>query len=55
MTNLDWFKRALSKFGETLDSIEKISLSDEEMAVPVRWSGEVMGLNIESHREFLAW
>jgi hypothetical protein len=36
-TNLDWFKEALSKFGETLGSIEKISLSDEEMSVPVEW------------------
>lgn len=61
ITNLDWFKEALSKFGETLDSIEKISLSDEEMSVPVSWDGggaelgEVTGLVLKSDREFLAW
>ena len=61
ITNLDWFKEALSKFGESLDDIESISLSDEEMGVPVRWDGggeglgEVMGLGLGRDREFLAW
>ena len=61
ITNLDWFKEALSKFGETLDSIEKISLSDEEMSVPVTWDrdgeeqAEVTGLGLGRGREFLAW
>jgi hypothetical protein len=56
MTNLDWFKEALSEFGETLDSIEKISLSDRELSQPVSWGiGEVMGLSLKTGREFLAW
>ena len=61
ITNLDWFKEALSKFGETLDSIEKISLSDHEMSQPVSWGGggselgEVTGLSLKTGRGFLAW
>ena len=55
MTNLDWFKENLSDFGESLDDIESISISDEEMSVPVMWSGEVTGLDLKSDREFLAW
>jgi hypothetical protein len=55
ITNLDWIKEALSEFGESLDDIESISLSDEEMSVPVRWSGEVLGLDLKSDKEFLAW
>jgi|LakMenEpi03Aug12_release.lakeMendotaPanAssembly.Ray.scaffolds.fasta_scaffold1250996_2 hypothetical protein len=58
ITNLDWFKQALSEFGETLDDIEKISLSDREMNNPVSMgSGEVMGFGFgfSCGREFLAW
>jgi hypothetical protein len=61
ITNLDWFKEALSKFGGSLDDIESISLSDEEMSVSVEWDrdgeeeAEVTGLGLRQDREFLAW
>lgn len=55
MTNLEWFKGELSGFGESFDDIESTSLSDEEMSVPVKWSGEVIGMDLKPDKEFLAW
>lgn len=61
ITKLDWFKKGLSEFGESLDDIESFSLSDEEMGVPVGWGGvseglgKFLGLGLGRGREFLAW